>query len=247
MIKKFYRFALGLRCLGKFSKTIKLAELDGMNLHYAVRGPEDGKVVLLLHGNGGSHKSMETQARFLALKGYRAVTLESRGQGLNEPLDEYHYADMASDTFKFIEKMGFKKPAVYGWSDGGILALMLEMEHPGTCSLIALSGANLSPDCGEDFENFKQYVLSSPTPLNMMMLSEPDIKPEQLWAIKCPALVTAGDRDVISVGHTRLIADNIPDSELVIVRNADHGNYIKYDSRMNRLLLDFLERHGIKA
>lgn len=243
IFNKFYRFTLGLRCFGKWPKEIRTVRLGELDFHYAVRGPRDGRTVVLLHGNEGSHKSMETQARFLALHGYRVYSLESRGQGANEPVNEYHYADMAEDCYRFIETLGLEKPAVYGWSDGGILALMLEMNHPGTCSVIALSGANLNPDCGEDFEAFKEFVLSNPTPLRMMMLSEPDIKPEQLSRIKCPALVVAGDKDVISVEHTTLIANSIPGSHLVIVPNADHGNYIKYDSRMNRLLLSFFGKN----
>jgi len=247
IFNKFYRFTLGLRCLRKFPKEIRVVELDGLEFHYALRGPMEGKAVVLLHGNEGSHKSMETQARFLALHGYRVYSMESRGQGSNAPVAEYHYSDMAEDCYKFIKALGLEKPAVYGWSDGGILALMLEMSHPGTCGLIALSGANLSPDCGEDFESFKEFVLSNPTPLRLMMLSEPDIAPEELHAITCPALVTAGSKDLISEEHTRLIADSIPGSRLVIVPNADHGDYIKYDPRMNTLLLDFFHSlpHGV--
>jgi len=219
-----------------------VVEVNGQQLHYYIRGREDGLPVVLLHGNGGSHKSMLTQAKQLAKKGYRVYSLDSRGQGANTPVEEYHYADMAEDTYQFIKTVGLDKPAVYGWSDGGILALMLEMNHPGTASMIALSGANLCPDCGDEFEEFKNWILEHNTPLTMMMLVEPDIKPEQLRVIPCPALVTAGTEDVVSVEHTKIIADNIPGSELLIVKGADHGNYIKRNPRMGRYLIDFLAR-----
>jgi len=239
----FYFAVLSLGCL-KYPETTSYVELNGLRLLYAVRGPENGKPVVLLHGNGGSHKSLMTQAKQLARAGYRVYSLDSRGQGANPLLEEYHYADMAEDTYQFIKKMGLEKPAVYGWSDGGILCLMLELAHPGTAGLLAISGANLYPDCGENFEEFKQWILSEGTPLALMMLSEPDIKPESLREIKCPVLVTAGDRDLISGEHTALIADNIPDSELVIVKRATHSSFIKKNPRMGRLLLDFLQRRG---
>ena len=238
-----YFGCLSLGCL-KYPETTSYIEVNGQRLLYAVRGPEGGKPVVLVHGNGGSHKSMLTQAKQLARAGYRVYSPDSRGQGANPPLEEYHYADMAEDTFQFIKALGLQSPALYGWSDGGIIALLLEIEHPGTCCLISLSGANLCPDCGEDFEGFKQWILEEGTPLAMMMLREPDIKPEQLHAIKCPAQVTAGSRDLISEEHTRLIADNIPDSELTIVRGATHSSFIKRNPRMGRLLLDFLKRHN---
>lgn len=234
---------LSLRCVRWPEKT-DWVKVNGTRLLYAVRGPLDGLPVVLLHGNGGSHKSMWTQAKRLALAGYRVYSPDSRGQGANPPLDEYHYEDMAADTFAFIRKLSLHKPAVYGWSDGGILALLLEMEHPGTCSLIAVSGANLFPDCGDAFEDFKQWVLEQNTPVTRMMLEEPDINPAELKAIKCPALITVGDRDLISTEHTRLISDNIPGSELVVVKRATHGSFIKRNPRMGRLLLDFFRRNG---
>ena len=240
---RVYFLALSVTCL-QYPETTARIEVNGQNLLYAVRGPEGGKPVVLLHGNGGSHKSMLTQAKQLAKAGYRVYSPDSRGQGANEPLTEYHYADMAEDSYCFIKALGLEKPAVYGWSDGGILALMLEVAHPGTCGLIAVSGANLFPDCGEGFEEFKAWILSEGTPLAMMMLSEPDIDPETLSAIKCPTLVTVGDKDLISVEHTHLISDNIPDSELVVVKNATHSSFIKRNPRMGRMLLDFLKRHS---
>lgn len=236
-----YFTVLSIGCL-KYPEKIFSVSIGDLDLVYAVRGPEDGKPIVLVHGNGGSHKSLATQAKQLARKGYRVYSPDSRGQGANPPLEEYHYADMMEDTYQFIRKMGLEKPDLYGWSDGGIIALMLEMAHPGTCATISLSGANLYPDCGPGFEEFKTWILEQGTPLAMMMLHEPDIKPEELKAISCPALVTAGSEDLISVEHTKLIADNIPDSELVIIPGATHSSYIKKNPRMGRLLLEFLER-----
>ena len=240
LIGWIYFAILSLGCL-KYPEKTFYADLGDVTLLYAVRGPEDGRPVVLLHGNGGSHRSMLTQAKQLARAGYRVYSPDSRGQGANPPLEEYHYADMAEDTYLFIKALGLEKPAVYGWSDGGIIALMLEMAHPGTCGAIAVSGANLKPDCGEGFEEFKAWILEQGTPLAMMMLNEPDIEPESLRSISCPTLVTVGDKDLISVEHTRLISDNIPNSELVVVKNATHSSFIKRNPRAGRLLLKFLQ------
>lgn len=239
IIGYIYSLFLTLFCLRWPEKTHYI-EVNGQRLLYAVRGPQDGRPVVLLHGNGGSHKSMLTQARQLARAGYLVYSPDSRGQGANPPLQEYHYADMAEDAWCFIRALGLEKPAVYGWSDGGIEALMLEVAHPGTCGVIAVSGANLFPDCGEGFEEFKNWILSEGTPLALMMLNEPDIDPKSLSAIKCPTLVTVGDRDLISVEHTRLISDNIPLSQLVVVKNATHSSFIKRNPRMGRMLIRFL-------
>lgn len=228
----------------KWPETGATIEVNGQNLFYAMRGPEGGKPVVLLHGNGGSHFSMQTQAMELAMAGYRVYSPDSRGQGANALLDEYHYADMAEDFYHFINKLGLVKPAIYGWSDGGVNALLLEMAHPGTCGLMAISGANLYPDCGDGFEEFKAYILSEGTPLALMMLEEPQIDPAELAAVKCPVLVTVGSEDLISVEHTKLIADSLPDSEMVVFDGEDHRSYIKRSPKMGLRLMEFLKKYG---
>lgn len=243
ILKYIYFGLLSISCW-RYPEKLEYIEVNGQRLAYFVRGPQDGKPVVLVHGNGGSHKSMLTQAKQLAKAGYRVYSPDSRGHGINPPLEEYHYADMTEDIYCFIRKLNLGKPALYGWSDGGIIALMLEMSHPGTCSLIALSGANLTPDCGPEFEEFKKWIMENYTPLTAMMLAEPDIKPSELAAIPCPALVTGGTEEMISVEHTTLIAESIPNSELVIFQGEDHGSYIKRSPKMGRVLLDFLKRNN---
>ena len=243
-IAKFFYFTFLLITSRNVPESIHHITLGELNFLYTVRGPENGKPVVLMHGNGGSHKSMATQQIELAKSGYRVYCLDSRGQGDNVPLQEYHYADMAEDCYLFIKALGLQKPVVGGWSDGGINALLLEMAHPGTSSMIVVAGANLTPECGDGFEQFKAWILEQGTPLVMMMLNEPQIEPEQLSVIPCPALVIAGSEDLISPEHTKLIADSIKDSELVIVEGATHSSYIKKNPRLGKYMLDFMSRRG---
>ncbi len=238
VFRYIYFALLSVSCCN-YPEKIDYIDVNGQRLLFAVRGPEDGKPVVLVHGNGGSHKSLLTQAKQLAKWGYRVYSLDSRGQGANAPVDELHYTDMTEDTYQFIQKLGLEKPYLYGWSDGGIIGLMLEAYYPGTLGKLAVSGANLYPDCGDEFESFKEWILANQSPVTMMMLSEPNIDPKDLSAIKCPTLVTAGSKDVISVEHTELIANSIPGSQLVIVKGASHSSYIKRSPKMGKMLKEF--------
>ena len=83
----------------------------------------------------------------------------------------------------------------------------------------------------------------NPDPLNTLMLTEPNIDPEDLKNITIPVLVTAGSNDVILKEHTELIADSLPNSELKIVDGEDHGSYIQDSDIMGKLLIDFLQEH----
>lgn len=218
-------------------------EVNGTPLFYAVEGR--GKPIILLHGNGGSHNDLETTTHQLAQAGYKVYAIDSRGQGANPPLGEYHYADMAEDIFQFIKTMRLDRPAVYGWSDGGIVALELELYNPGTLSLMAISGANISPDGIGDEGLLRMFQENpDPAPLVKMMMYEPNISTERLGRIQCPVLVTAGQYDLIMEEHTRLIADSLPLGELNIVAGGDHGSYIWHNPQMGFILLNFLKKHG---
>jgi hypothetical protein len=62
--------------------------------------------------------------------------------------------------------------------------------------------------------------------------------------IAAPALIMAGEHDLILEDHTRLIASNISGAELKIIPGEDHGSYICNSSKLTVLLLDFFERIG---
>ena len=176
-------------------------EVNGVSLFYAAEGA--GKPVILLHGNGGSHNDLETTQRELAQAGYMVYALDSRGQGANPRLDEYHYKDMASDVYAFIKAKGLEKPAVFGFSDGGNIALQLEVMYPGTLGAIATGGANIFVH-GSLVPEFEQGFLFQPTdePLVIMMQNEPTMTVEDMSGIGCPALIMSGENDLILAEHT---------------------------------------------
>lgn len=225
-------------------EALETVEVNGVCLHYARAGK--GRPVVLVHGNAEDHHLFDTEIEQLVEAGYEVYAPDSRGHGANEPMDEYHYVEMAEDIYQFIRAMGLERPALYGHSDGGILALMLEIRHPGTLGVMAVSGTNLSPE-GIDPGFIAEYTAlneKEPDPLVTLMLTEPHIAPETLRGITIPVLVTAGDNDLILRRETDRIVENLPDAELVIVEGADHGSYIVDSRVMGEMLIDFFGRHS---
>lgn len=219
-----------------------IVEVNGVRLHYAVEG--EGRPVLLVHGNAEDHDLLDVEIGQLVRAGFRVFAPDSRGHGANEPLQEYHFDDMAEDMYQFIKAMKIDKPAFYGHSDGGIIGLLLEMNHPGTLGIMAVSGVNLVPEgiVPEFIEEYTQINEKEHDPLITLMLTEPHIDPESLREISIPVLVTAGENDLILPSETDRIYSNLPDAELVIVEGADHGSYIVESEIMGNLLLDFFAR-----
>ncbi len=221
--------------------------VNGVTLHYVVAGA--GKPVVLVHGNGEDHGIFSVETEQLTAAGYRVFAPDSRGHGANEPLQEYHYADMADDIYEFIRALKLEKPALYGHSDGGIIGLLLEIRHPGTLGALAISGTNLSPRGLQPsfLEEFTAINRERPDPLVTLMLTEPDIDPEALKAIRIPVLVTAGEHDLILREETEKIAASLPDARLFVLPGQDHGSYIVGSRIMGNLLLDFLGKTYARA
>ena len=130
----------------KYVDEIRDIDVNGINIVYQIKGKENAKPVILLHGNGGEHDHLSVMVDQLDSAGYLVYALDSRGQGANAPLEEYHYIDMAEDVYAFIDQLNLEHPAVFGWSDGGNIALQLEVLHPGTLGAIITSGANIFPE-----------------------------------------------------------------------------------------------------
>lgn len=218
-------------------------EVNGVSLFYAAEGA--GKPVILLHGNGGSHNDLETTHRELAQAGYMVYALDSRGQGANRPLPEYHYRDMASDVYEFIKLKGLEKPAVFGFSDGGIIALQLEVMYPGTLGAIITGGANIFVEDAL-IPSFTEGFLAQPStePLVIMLQTEPSMTAEDMKGIGCPSLIMSGEHDLIRQEHTLLIGENIPSGRPVIIPGEDHGSYICNSPKLAPLILDFFKEIG---
>ncbi len=199
-----------------------------------------GQPLILLHGNGETHAIFDKAVPLLAER-FRVYAIDSRGHGQSFPVSEYHYQDMMEDLRQFIAGLGLEKPVICGFSDGGIVALLLASQHPEVPGRIIACGANTRPD------GVKKLLLTvfrilgrlKPSPLLTLMLTEPHITPEQLGRIACPTLIAAGSKDLIRREHTEALAAAIPGARLRILPGEGHGSYIIGSEKIASLILDF--------
>ena len=76
----------------------KMVETNGIKLRVALEGPEDGPLVLFVHGFPESWYSWRHQLRALAGAGYRAAAVDVRGYGGSDKPHAVEAYDMETIT-----------------------------------------------------------------------------------------------------------------------------------------------------
>ena len=199
--------------------------VNGVKLYYEVTGA--GRPLVMVHCNSMDHKIFRTAAKVLSAR-FTVYLPDSRDHGKSQKVKTLHYEDMAEDTAQFIAALRLEKPVFYGFSDGGIIGLLLAAKYPDMLSALIVSGASLRPDSTKDLPMrfFRLWSHVDRSDKMRIMMREPDITDEILASIRVPAFVTAGERDVIKEAHTVHIAETIPGAQLKIFPKTGHTGYI---------------------
>ena len=211
--------------------------INGIQLYYETYG--EGTPLLLIHGNGGSIRSLSAQIRFFTPH-YRVIVADSRGHG-KSGLGEGRltYEQMAEDLQALLDKLAVERTYVLGWSDGGIIGLLMAIKHPAKVQKLAIMGANLEPEGAYDWarawatnqdQHAKKMIDQGNTSSDWkrerqhmdLLLNQPHIPLADLHRISAPTLVMAGDKDVIRTEHTVAIFEALPHAHLCIFPGATH-------------------------
>ncbi len=237
----------------------KYAQINGINFYYEIYG--DGEPLILIHGNGDSIAGMTAQIEYFSKK-YRVIVADSRGHGksgLN--IDHLNYEQMMEDWNGLLDHLSITNTHIFGWSDGGILGLLLAIKYPEKINKMAIMGTNLRPDQTavqpwakpmlEDAVREVEEMIAKKDvskdwaiqkQLLKLVMTQPNIETSQLHKIKTPVLVIAGDRDVIREEHTIEIFQNLENSQLAILPGHTHFAPAIDPISFNELLRAFFEK-----
>src|SRR4028119_1123949 len=105
---------------------------DQSRLHVVEAGPEDGPLVILLHGFPEFWYGWRKQIGPLAAAGFRVVAPDQRGYGLSDKprgLDAYNLDRLAGDVIGLIDALGRDRAHVVGHDWGGNVAWWLGIRH----------------------------------------------------------------------------------------------------------------------
>ena len=213
-----------------------------------------GEALILLHGNSENCDYFQGQTDEFA-RFFHVYAIDTRGHGKtprgNAPFTIRQFAD---DLLDFMDAHQIGKAHLLGFSDGGNIAMIFAMKHPDRVNRLILNGANL------DAKGVKPSVqipieigyriarifarISQAAKLNAemlgLMVNDPNVPSEELVKIQAKTLVIAGTKDMIKDEHTRLIAQSIPEAQLVILEG-NHFIANKCPQAFNDAVLKFLK------
>lgn len=231
----------------------KYYKIRGINIYAEEYG--SGKPLLMIHGNGGSIKSMASIIPYFSQR-YKVIAVDSRAQGKSvDPGDSLSFEMMADDDAALLDQMHIDSAYVIGWSDGGIVALALAMRHPSKVIKLASTGANLWPDSTaiipslwkmekKNYDSLHTKVWATPKEKNdwkifMLDWLQPNISLSALHNIHCPSLIISGDHDLIVLKHTVDIFENIPNAYLWVLPDSGHPTLIEHKDDFDKKVNDF--------
>ena len=235
----------------------RFVEVHGTRLYVENYGA--GQAVLQIHGHDANIASLSRQLDAL-IPHYRVIAADSRGQGRSEKGSEpLSYERMADDFNDLLEHLKLSQVYVFGFSDGGIVGLLLAIRHPDKVAKLAIAGAALNPGGAKDWampwvtaerERARHMIERGDTSRDWqqaivlldLLMTQPNIEAAQLGRIAAPTLVMAGDNDIIRLEHTIDIQRHIARSQLAIFPGTTHFVPWEQPEVFNAVLLRFFGR-----
>jgi pimeloyl-ACP methyl ester carboxylesterase len=240
-----------------------LAPVNDIKMYYAIFNEEGKDPVILLHGGLVSSDYWSFEVPLLS-KTNKVIIVDSRGHGRSTMSDQpFSYNLIASDVLQILEYLKIKKVSIVGWSDGGIIGLILAIKNPERVNKLFTFGTNfnLSGYKSESSDatmssrfmarvqaNYREH---SPTPdnfaglmkaLGKMYSTEPDLKPAEIRTIKAPTIIAYGEYEqFIKREHFQILAQLIPGARLVMLPNVSHGGPLQDPAHFHEAVMMLLD------
>lgn len=240
--------------------------LSGTKIYYEEYGT--GMPLLLLHGGFGSIHDFQQVILELS-NHFRVIAVDSPGHGRSEQADTLSFQLMTSYFSKMIDLIQLDSLYIIGYSDGGIVALLLAAQRQDKVKKIIVSGANsrmsgLKPEILEYIKlvnpqfvetNSKDWLMDykSKSPekdkwekfiidMTKMYSNEEIIDKEKLSQISCKVMIVLGDKDVVKLEHGIEMYRTIPGSRFCVLPNTPHEVFSENPELINKIGIDYLTK-----
>ncbi len=251
------------------------ATINGAKIYYERHGR--GSPILLLHG-GFSHIDHQIRLIELLAPHYEVIAVDTRGHGRSTLGDRpLTYPLLADDMAKLLDELNVGPVTIVGHSDGGVIGYILAVKHPTKVRALVANGANfrkagrggltpesnewiktITPSMVEGWGDIRQsYEKLNPEAdwtrfvlrVKGLWQSETDLTEDDFKSIRCPVLISYGDRDTfMNLADVVWMYQQIKDADLYIAPAGEHGHHVDQIEAFGPILLRFLGRvHESKA
>ena len=168
---------------------------------------------------------------------YRLIFIDSRNHGRSSRQSvKMTFEQMAADLEEILQYLNIKKALFVGHSDGANLAMVYASRYPNRIAGLLLNAGNMTFNgltrrsrilvylqylCLKALSPFssKMDIMAQVTGL---MLHDLPLDRERLHQAAYPVWVVMGQRDVISIRHSREISELFPIHKLYVQRREGH-------------------------
>jgi pimeloyl-ACP methyl ester carboxylesterase len=235
--------ARGARGAGRY------APVNGMRLYYEVHGaPHRGAPPLvLLHGGGSTIATSFGKLLPILARTRQVIAFEQQGHGRTADVDRpFTFEQSADDAVALLRHLGVERADLFGYSNGGSIALQVAIRHPEVVRRLVVASAmyrrdGMEPQFWEGMRHAKleemppelreAYLRVAPRPQDLpimfqkcvqRMLAFEDWPAESIRSIQAPALVVVGDADVVRPEHAVELFRLLPAARLAVLPGTDH-------------------------
>jgi pimeloyl-ACP methyl ester carboxylesterase len=224
------------------------SSVNGISMYYEIYG--NGSPLVLIHGGGSTIETSFGRVIPEFAKHYQVIAVELQAHGRTSDRNaDLSFEQDADDVATLLNNLGIAKADFFGFSNGGTTTLQIAIRHPQIVNRMILGSALTKRDgmpagfwefmnhthIGQMPEELKvayRQVASDSNGLQVMhdrdvkrMVNFKDIPDSLISAIKSPALIMIGDKDVILPEHAIHLSRLLPDARLAIIPGS-HGEYI---------------------
>jgi pimeloyl-ACP methyl ester carboxylesterase len=244
------------------------APVDGLRMYYEIHGsPRSGRVPLvLLHGGGSTIQTSFGKLLPLLATDRQVIAFEQQGHGRTADVDRpFSFEQSAEDTVALLRHLGVRKADLFGYSNGGHIALQVALSRPGVVHALVLESIMVArdgtdPRFWEGFEHARleempaelqeAYRATAPHPERLQSFFDKSVQrmrnfkgwtDAQIRSVRAPTLLVLGDRDIVRVDHAARMQALLPDARLAVLPGADHMAVVDRADVVSVFVREFLD------
>lgn len=245
------------------------APVNGLRIYYEIHGvasPERPPLVLL-HGGGDTIKTSFARILPVLASGRQIIAFEQQGYGHTADIADraFSFEQSADDTAALLKYLHVDQADVFGFSNGGTIALQMAIRHPRAVRRLVVTSGLFKRDgaypwfwdamAHAQIENMPKelkeaYLDVAPHPENLRtffnksvqrMRNFKDIPADAIRSIAAPTLVIVGDTDVVRPEHAVETFRLIPQASLSVLPKTDHIKMMTRTEWLVPMVNEFLD------